>query len=1086
LKRLEDRFNHKQKLFPIAILGFLLFPFATCWAQSAAGTISGTVADDSGAVVPGAQVTVKNTGTSLSRVLTTNERGRYVAPQLSLGSYEVTAGAQGFQTEVRQGITLMVGQEAAVDFVLRLGAVTERVEVTGEASLVETTTATTSGLVNEMTVRELPLNGRSFTDLMDLQPNVKKLAAVGSRSDSQGFGQKFSVNGSHPNQNNYIMDGLVINDSRVQTPSSSAGVLLGTDTIREFRLMTSNYSAEFGQVSGGIMTAVTKSGTNALHGSAFEYLRNSALDARSFFDRGGVPPFKRNQFGFTLGGPLKKDRTFFFGSYEGLRQRLANTVITRVPTAAARRGFLPGGSCLSGCTVGATAQKVLNIFPLPNATDHGDGTADYVSAPSNPTNEDYFTIRLDHNFTQKHFMFGRYTFDQGHSEDIAPPPAVQDLFTAAKDNRTQYLLLNITSLLTPSLLNTATAGMNRSPAFTPFKVVTQQDISPLISIPGRYPSNVAITDCCTLGPPEPRYYWWTSFQYSDDMTYTPGNHSLKFGAALFRSQDNRLRYMFYGANWSFASLQNYYSETPTSLNTATPQADAQRGLRQWTTGAYLQDNWKVFPGLTLNLGIRFEWVTVPTEVHNRIGNIRNIYTDQATTAGAPWWNQASAFAHAAPRLGFAWDPFGNGKTSLRGGLGIFQESIRETDFSTPSDRNAPFYVTTLLTNMPGSPLTYPLAFNNFGRPGLPPIFPRVEAMGFNLDQPYKVNWNFSIQREILPNTLFNIGYAGSRGIHLLGLTSDDNSPPSVLSAGGRRYIPVGTPRLNPNFTQIRMRDTGHDSYYNSLQIGVGKRFSRGLQFNSSYTWSKSIDTSSLRGSQGTDFVGNSDQESYPFDTKANRGLSSWDLRHYWSSNFVYELPVGPGKSFGAALKGAAGKLLVGWNLSGVLTMSSGPAFSPALAFDYAGALPQSSGGGQRPDLIPGKSLNPVLGKVNQYFDPFVFDLPPLTPEFASRPECLTAQPAATCRRVFGNVGRHTIIGPGITTFDLNLSKNTKVAEKSELQFRVEIFNLFNRANFGIPNTTVFLSGGRRDVTAGRITSVVTSSRQIQFALRYAF
>lgn len=1058
---------------------YLLLWTAAALAQVNTGTISGTVSDNTGAVVPGAEVTVKNTDTGLNRVLTTNERGRYIAPQLTLGSYEATASAQGFQTGVRKGITLAVGQEAVVDFVLKLGAVAETIEVTGEASLVETTTATTSGLVDERTVRELPLNGRSFTDLMDLQPNVKKLAAVGSKSDSQGFGQKFSVNGSHPNQNNYVMDGLIINDSRVQTPSSSAGVLLGTETIREFRLMTSNYSAEFGQVSGGVMTAVTKSGTNALHGSAFEYLRNSALDARSFFDVGGVKPFKRNQFGFTLGGPIKKDRTFFFGSYEGLRQRLANTVITRVPTLAARRGVLPSGPCASGCTVGPTAQKVLNLFPLPNATDHGDGTADYVSAPSNPTNEDYFTIRLDHSFTEKRFMFGRYTFDQGHSQDVPPAPAVQDLFSAAKDNRTQYLLLNLTSLLTPTFLNTATAGLNRSPAFTPFKVVTQQELSPLVSIPGRYPSNVAISGCCTVGPPEPRSYWWTSYQYSDDMSYTPGNHSIKFGASVLRSQDNRIRYMFYGANWTFASLPDYFAERPTNLNTATPQADAQRGLRQWVTGAYLQDNWKVFPTFTLNLGIRFEWVTVPTEVHNRIGNIRNIYTDQTTTAGEPWWHQASAFAHAAPRLGFAWAPFGNGKTSVRGGFGVFQESIRETDFSTPSDRNPPFYVTTLLTNMPGSPLTYPLAFANFGRPGLPPIFPRVEAMGFQLDQPYKMNWNLAIQREILPNTLLNIGYVGSRGVHLLGLTADDNSPPSRLAADGRRYIPAGTPRLNPNFTQIRMRDTGHDSYYHSLQISVAKRFSRGFQFSSSYTWSKSIDTSSLRGSQGTDFVGNSDQESFPFDTKANRGLSSWDLRNYWSSNGVYDLPFGPGRALGNGLKGAAAKLAGGWSLSGVMTMASGPAFSPSLAFDYAGALPQSSGGGQRPDLAPGKSLNPVLGKVEQYFDPLAFEMPPPAPDCPA--------PQANClRRVFGNVGRHTIIGPGLATIDLSLLKNTKMSEKTELQFRAEFFNVLNRANFGIPNTNVFLSGLRRDVTAGRITNVVTSSRQIQFALKYVF
>lgn len=681
---------------------YFLFAIGVAWSQVSTGTISGMVSDATGAVVPGAEVVVRHTETGQSRTATTNERGRYVAPQLALGNYEVTARTEGFQTEIRRGITLAVGQEAVVNFALKVGAVSERVEVTGEAPLVETTTATTSGLVNEKMIQELPLNGRSFTDLMGTGPGVKLLAAAGvtgatNTRASYGFGAKFSVAGSHPDQNQYIVDGLIVNDTTVQTPSSAAGGLLGTDTIREFRMLTSNYSAEFGQVSGGVMTAVTKSGTNTLHGSVLEYLRNSALDARQFFDVGGVKPFKRNRFGFTLGGPVRKDHTFFFGSYEGLRERLATTGFLQVPSLATRRGVLPSGPCATGCTVGPTAQKVLNLFPLPNSTDHGDGTADYKVAPTNPTREDFFTVRLDHTFSQKHFLFGSYTFDQGSVKN----PQTTGLYVATKENRYQHPVLNFTSLLTPTLLNTFFAGVNRARTFQASEQTA--DTSSLVHVPGRIPGAVNVTGLGNLsGAQDPILLWWTSYQYSDNLTYTRGTHSLKFGASLQRNQDNRNRAFVFGGTWTFSSIADFFAERPFNLNTTTQQSDAERGIRQWIIGTYIQDDWKALPNLTFNLGVRFEWVPVPIEVNNKIATVPHIFANTTTTVGGPFWKQRSAFAHAAPRVGLAWDPFGNGKTSVRGGFGIFQQAIRSDGYSNASDRMYPFYATTLLTNLPGA------------------------------------------------------------------------------------------------------------------------------------------------------------------------------------------------------------------------------------------------------------------------------------------------------------------------------------------------------------------------------------------------
>ena len=1064
------------------------------WGQLTGGTISGTASDSSGAVVPGATVTVRNLETGIDRTITTDAAGRYSAQQLVSGGYELEVTAAGFQTTVRRGITLTVGQEAIVNFSLQVGTTTERIEVVGEAPLVETTTSTVSGLVDEKTVRELPLNGRSFTDLMDLQPNVKNIAgaAPGRGSAGQrffGIAAKFSVAGAHPSQNNYIMDGLIINDTVVATPGSAAGGLLGTDAIREFRLLTSNYSAEYGQVAGGIMTAVTRSGTNTLHGSAFEFFRNSALDAREFFDA-KVPPFKRNQFGGTLGGRIKRDRTFFFGNYEGLRQRLGSTIFMRVPTLEARRGILPSGPCATGCTVGPTAQRVLNLYPLPTpgGRNYGDGTADFRSAPSNPTTENYFAIRLDHTLNEQHFMFGRYTFSDANSSLLANDELTRD----ARDTRYQHLMLSFTSLLSPTLLNNFRVGVGRSVSLQDSTDAGKADLSPLVGVPGRGPGYVTVSPAGAIGPwiGNPNFLWWTSYQYADDISYTRGNHSLKLGASLQRNHDNQDGRFSYGGNWTFSSLQDFYAERPLNVIGAGPTSDANRGWRSWIIGTYLQDDWKVLPNLTLNLGVRFEWATVPTEVNGRIAQLRDLFRDPATVVGDPFWEQISAFAHAAPRFGFAWDPFNNGKTAVRGGLGIFQQAIRNTDFILPGDRMPPIWDGILATSLPGQPLSYPLVFPNIpaGRvaPSSGPQL-RLDAIDFNLAQPYNINYSFSIQQEVLPNTMLHVGYVGSRGVNLLGVNAEANARQDIAGPDGRRYIPLEALRRNPNFGVIRWATAENDSYYNSLQVSAEKRFSQGFQISSSYTWSKSIDTNSNR-IHGGNFDGEGSSGSdWPFNTKATRGLSAWDLRHYWSLHYAYDLPFGPGRALGGSLTGAAGKVLGGWSLSGVVTAATGAPFMVALGGDFPGSLPMGLGA-HKPDRVRNSDIaeRGTPQYTNQYFDPTAFVLPPLTPQ------CVATPTATGCpRRVFGNGGRNTLTGPGLATWNFNVSKTTSLTERVGLQFRAEFFNLFNRANFRLPRSAVFLPqtgnpNPPRNAAAGLITSTSTTGRQIQFGLKLVF
>ena len=1053
----------------------LLMMTADLRAQVTTGVISGTVSDATGAVVPGATVRITHVETGISRALTTDEAGRFYAAALPVGQYEIRVERSGFAAEVRRGITLVVGQEAVVDFALRVGAATEMVEVTGDVPQVQTTSAALSYLVDDKKIRDLPLNGRSFTQLALLQPGVQTF-----KYERTGFfggrGQKISVSGARPTSNTFLLDGTNANDLYNRTPGSSSGVFLGVDTVREFSVITNSYSAEYGRAAGGVINAVTKSGTNELHGSIFEFLRNSALDARNFFDQGpSPPPFKRSQFGGTLGGPIKNGKSFFFGAYEGLRQRLANTRIVNVPTLAQRAAAVPA------------VIPYINLFPRPNV-----GAGQFSFAFSEPTNEDFFQVRVDHVLSPRHSLFVRYTFDDARVIRSETYP----LFAETEPSRNQYTTIEEKALLTHNLFNTLRFAFNRTNARVQDQPFPGASIDPSLSfISGQPFGDIVIGGVTPSGsqfgtePRVPIVALQNLFEVTDDLVLTKGRHAFKLGGLLDRYQWNDVQDSFRFGEYLFANITAFLQGTPglTGRFTGTlPSSVADRANRSWLFGVYFQDDFRATSRLSLNLGLRYETITVPSDARGRDFNLRNILTDTQTTQGPLFRNPSRR--NFGPRIGFAWDPWGNGKTAIRAGFGIFYDQILE--YALPTTRfQTPLFFTVALTN-PKFPNPGPLT-----APPTPNL--SLQVVDFNIANPHSLHYSFTIQRELFRDTALSVGYAGLRGINLLRGGSLNLRRPTIQPDGSLSF-PVDAKRINPAWSDIDFKRADGNSWYNALQVSANRRFSRGLQFQASYTWSRNIDEGS--GLFFSDTSNSVSDAQNPFDRKRERGLSNLQVKHNFVLNYTYDIPTGN-------YSGKAKKLIAGWQLNGILTLASGNPFTAAIVGDRAGALLRRPGQ-ERPNQIadpftPGPVaanpdihcqvtisqtiFNPVTGKnepgraadqvrtAQTWFNPCAFGL----------------QPAAAFGNpgTFGNLGRNTLIGPDLKNFDFALTKNTAIRERWTVQFRTEIFNIFNHPNFATPDASVFAGTDPATIltTAGKIfPPTVSTSRQIQFGLKIMF
>jgi hypothetical protein len=1089
------------------------------FAQVAGGTLSGTIKDPSGAGVPNADVVIKNSATGITRNVTTNADGFYTAANLLPGNYEIAVSATGFNTEINKGITINVGSQPVSDVVLQIGTVSNRVEVTTDAPTVQLTSSDISATVNATTVRELPLNGRSWTDLAALQPGVATIETQPSFSTSdrgnRGFGQQLTISGARPQQNNYRLDGISLNDYANGAPGSVLGGNLGVDAIQEFSVLTSNYSAEYGKTSGGVVNAVTRSGTNAFHGSGYEFFRNSALDARNFFEDPTKPKavFRRNQFGGSIGGPIVKNRTFFFADYEGIRQSKGIANVNFVPSLDARNGILGGVPIPGG--VDPAAQKYLALYPLAEPSNCGADVCQFNYSSQQVVTENFVTTRIDHKFSDKDSLFVTYLFDK--TPYSSPDPFGNVQFDSLSSR--QIVAAEETHSFTPNFLNALRFGYNHEVVnnLVPLRAINPSAAdSSLGAFAGRDAAVVNITGLTSMtggvGGTASNLYDWDSFQWYDDAFWTKGTHAIKFGVAVERMLLQDISSTDSNGIWSFKDLRSFLTNNPSKFQGGVISTLTPRDLRQTLIGGYVQDDWRARPNLTVNLGLRYEMTTVPTEIHGKLANLRNL-SDALPHLGDPFFSNPTT-KNFEPRLGFAWDPFHNGKMAVRGGAGLFDVLPLPYESQILTLHAAPFFQYTSLRV--GSPsLATPLTF--FVVPPEDIIANKVRSTYIepNPKRNYVAQWNLNLQYQLTPNLAAMIAYVGSRGVHqpyrvdeadlvIPTKTSVGYLWPQVdvngnLTSGPNAGLPPDP--INPAYSSISAMFYQGRSYFNAVELQLAKRMSHGFQLQGAFTWGKSIDTSSA--TVAGDAFGNSISSLNWFDPTLSRGLSDYNVGRVLVVNGTWDVPTPK------SISGPERWLAEGWELGLIFTASDGVPFTPTWGTGGDPANTLSSDDFAYPNRLggPGCSTLTNPGNPNNYIKTECFAIP-TAPDMAFFTANCDQQPPSVggppplplqCFNLRGNAGRNILIGPGISNLDFSVFKNNQIKRISEnfnVQFRVEMFNVLNHPNFAPPgpgagNTDIFDATGASLApslggTAGVLTRTTIPERQIQFAMKIIF
>ena len=1068
-------------------------------AQAPAASITGRIEDAAGAGIGGATVRVRSPETGVTRVAASDEAGNYRVLLLSIGAQEVTAEKTGFRPAVRTGIRLLVGQEAVVNLRLEVGEFIQQMAVMEETPLINTTTAPVSGMIGEREIKELPLNGRSFDYLITLNPGTINYSALKSPQTSTSNGNIFSVAGRRPMDNLVLLNGIEYTGSSqlAITPGGVSGDLLGIDAVREFNVLTDAYGAAFGKRAGAQVIVVTQSGSNALHGSMFEFLRNSALDARNFFDQGPPPPFRRNQFGGAAGGPLKKNRVFLFGNYEGFRQRLAVSNVSVVPDAQVRQGLFPNaaGQYTQVANLNRAMLDYMSFWPDPNGAELRTkpdglptGTALSYNNPRQAIREDFANLRADY-ARGRDTLSAAYTIDDGNSII----PLADPLFGSYVSLRAQVASLQETHIFSPNVLNTFSAGFSRAGfSYDSFPLTVFP--SNLSFVTGGGPGGIVIGGGATTtglaaitaaGPNNAANVWnrRNLFTYMDGLQIAKGRHQISAGVWFQRLRDNENTASRRLGQASFASLQTFLQGTVTSFQVL-PNPN-ELGWRSLFGAWYFQDAIQLRRNLTLQVGIRHEFTTGWNEVSGRAANYVTgpdgvLLTD--VRLGRSVFTENNAKRLLGPRVALAWDPFGNGKTAVRAGFGTYYTLIDALSFLLNS--LPPYNGSISLTGsslFPFTPLVpgAPVAPSCQGIPTPSCTVYAPQGIQANAKTPTVQEWNLAIEQQLWRNTAIRVAYVGSFGYHGL-LSIDPNSIPAQIcsSAGGcisggvaaaaargavpqgAEFIPVGL-RPNPSLSGGFFWFTEGNSSYNALQVDLNHRFSGGLQFRANYTWSKNLDlNSALTGAQANNqpqMVMNRN------DLRRDWGLSALNATSQASISGRYELPFGAGKRWRRGAGGIEDKLIGGWQLSGIATLLSGFPITPQLGSNRSGD--GDTRNPDRPSVEPAFSGPVLLRLQTQWFDPKAFALP--------------------AAGTFGNLGRGTLTGPGLANVDLSLLKNTRLSERTTLQFRSEFFNALNRSNFGTPNPIVF-AGTSISSSAGLITSTSTMSRQIQFGLKLIF
>ncbi len=1110
-------------------------------AQAANGTILGTVKDSSGAVVPDVTVTLQHVATGQTRTVQSGPDGAYRAPALPVGNYTIKFEKSGFNTQQQTGLTLDVAQDLVVNATLQIGTAVQEVEVTGEAPLVNTTSAALGGLVGVQQMAELPLNGRNYVDLVFQQPGVTKQIIA----SSGGFGSAgtwFSANGAPVRSNNTVLDGALMQNAFAAATSSENGTTLGMDGIAEYRVVTSAVAAEYGMVMGAQTVMVSKSGSNSFHGDGYEYLRNSAMDARNYFDTtkgsGGkrLPLFQRNNFGGSIGGPIQKNKTFFYGVYEGLRQNLGVTVFDNVLPASchqlvangANYAFAPGvnpASCASGLTASSVipAQMVplINLYPLPTPGLGGNAFAPQFTFPTASTQgENYGQMRVDHNFSANDTLFVRYTIDDGHlnnatgsNQAIASGIAFPQFRTSGL-SRNQFATLSENHVFSPTLLNSLRASFSRT-NFGAFNEYVTNLTSPQLSmVPGEPVGGIAILGggITGFGPGNyPTVHIQDIWTLADDLMYTRGKHAFKYGVLYNSYWLMNLEAKLAQGQVAFTNVNNFMRGIYTNFSSLTPGSNLQRYWHFNTLGFYAQDDFRATSRLTLNYGLRYEFMTTPQENDGKMSRFLN-FTDptQSWTYGNVMTNPS--LHNFSPRVGFAYDVTGKGTTSVRGGFGwyfdvanmgsaIDQENLAMPPYSGQSAVNK---------NRTGSDIIQiPFVY----LPG--EVGSRLQNMAYNLNNPQSFQYNLTVEQQLPFSTALTVSYVGMHGLNLWQ-TREYNPFIPTITNGTYEWDPFlcgGTPcatgstipnpayhRLNPAYqTSITTASMGA-SWFNSLQVSLNRRLVKGLQFQSSYTWAKSLDTTQGQLYSSDCSAAGALQGANPFNPLYDKGPSCFDIAQNWHANLIYHLPNLQSNSFAA-------KLEHGWWFGNIVSVQSGLPFTPMVQQNrsLSGVLNgqgqtsvldrvslvtpadvqycQSNPGACKYTPVAFNASSVITGSPAQWFNPNMFKLGPVGQ--------------------LGNAGRDMLRGPGLVEWDLSINKDTRLpflGEAGQLEFRAELFNILNHTNFALPtqgnaNAANVFAGSVSDLAAfseapnnnvGQITTTATSSRQIQLALKFIF
>jgi len=1102
--------------FTLAALSVIvIFSISALGQGRVTGTITGVVTDPTGAVIQGAKVTALNNATGFRQETATDSNGFYRLDLLPVGAYSVTVEpTAGFKQSVNNAVNLSVNDVLRVDFKLETGQVSEVVTVSDSPSLVSTETSTLGRVVDNRTLTDLPVlsaaaGGRNPLQLAPLQSGVVATSQIAAQVGAQVG--PFAVNGQRSQANNFLLDGGDSNDLAINVPDAIQG--FSPDALQEFRILTNTYSAEYGRNSGSVVNAVSKSGTNQFHGNVFEFFRNRSLNATPFFNNSTTtfnglrnPKFNVNEFGGTLGGPVIKDKTFFFFSYEGFRRRQ--------------------GVAQSSVVFSDTERALINQFGTPQAKalmalvpQANSGTNTLLSTANNSQDRNQYFGKVDHSFSENNRLFvSFFTEKQVNTDPFAFGGSTIPGFGASGDLRFTNVVIGHTSVLSANLVNEARFSFHRRGTFSVVPV-NRTKISDL-GISGIVPD-----DANAEGPPNilfpglfqfgntiqgPQARFDNTFQYSDNLSQRLGSrHSLKYGTDIRTYAQNQIfdfinngRYVFQGdvgVDFGLPSIPGLSAPMSDFANgvatTYVQNSDGRKGYRTRSFNFYGQDDFKIKPSFTLNLGLRYEFNTNLRDIRDEVAAFRPgqqstvfptapvglVFPGDTGVSRSTYTNDYNNFA---PRAGFAWDVLGNGKLSLRGGYGLYYDIvISETTLqfltSAPYSIQPNIQSTTINNPFSGSlenPLPQPFPHTP-AKPGDPFDFTSVAPVGLtindpNLRTPYAHQYNMQVQYEFLRGYTLELGYVGTSGVKLL--TRREINPAMVTptatttNTNRRRQFNQGNPQNDDFggavFGSITNQETSANSNYSSLQATVSKRFSKGFQFQSAYTYGHCIDNAS--GLRSNVRFGN---------TGADRGNCEFDIRHRYVLSYIWELP------FGKGLTGVTGKLLSGWQVGGVTQFQTGTPFNITEPTDRS----LSGAGADRPDFLGGevqffdpRNVDTSLGGPNRYFNGTGGgSATAATNPFFRRVGAGTTAALGAGR--FGSLGRNVFHGPGINNWDFSVLKRTRVTEAQEVEFRAEFFNIANHAQFLNPNGSI----GSPDF--GKITTT-RDPRIIQFALKYKF